>query len=145
MNTFGLKKSVLVLTTQLTWWFIIDSENQAICIPARKIQSFVQLREYNLAHKNIDENTLQRFQGKCILFPLTVKAVSCILEISVHLLYGSLSSEEVAHWRFLDTWAVVVPWREEKDVRLSISTDASNNFGWGCVVHHPSGDQWMAD
>lgn len=29
-------------------------------------------------------------------------------------------------------------------MRLSISTDTSN-FGWGCVVHHPSGDRRMGD
>ena len=153
--TIGLKKSVLVPTTQLEHLgFIVDSEKQAFRIPARKIQSFAQLREYILARKNVDVKTLQRFQGKCISFSLAVPAA----KLYIRNISASIASctdpcqvkmttylfEEVALWRFLDTWSDVVPWREEKHVRLSISTDASN-FGWGCVVHHPSGDRRMGD
>ena len=151
----GLKKSVLVPTTQLEYLgFIVDSEKQAFHIPARKIQSFAQLREYILARKNVDVKTLQRFQGKCILFSLAVPAAKlylrnisasiasctdpCQVKMTTYLF------EEVAYWRFLDTWSDVVPWREEKHVRLSISTNASN-FGWGCIVHHSSGDRRMGD
>ena len=73
--TIGLKKSVLVPTTQLEYLgFIVDSEKQAFRIPARKIQSFAQLREYILARKNVDVKTLQRFHGKCISFSLAVPA-----------------------------------------------------------------------
>ena len=153
--TIGLKKSVLVPTTQLEYLgFIVDSEKKAFRIPARKIQSFAQLREYILARKNVDVTTLQRFQGKCISFSLAVPAAKlyirnisasvasctdpCQVKMTTYLF------EELAHWRFLDTWSDVVPWREEKHVRLSISTDASN-FGWGCVVHHPSVDLPMGD
>ena len=38
----------------------------------------------------------------------------------------------------------MVPWRQEKHLRLSLSTDASGH-GWGCVVHLPSGDQTFRD
>jgi hypothetical protein len=52
--------------------------------------------------------------------------------------------DEIAHWRFLDSWSGFLPWRSEKHVRLSMSTDASGS-GWGCVRHETSGDIVLAD
>ena len=50
----------------------------------------------------------------------------------------------MTHWRFLDSWQKFLPWREEKHLGLTLSTDASG-YGWGCVVHLPSGDQTISD
>ena len=89
----------------------------------------IHRREYTLACNNVDVKTLQRFQGKCISFSLVVPAAKlymrnisasiasctdpCQVEMTTYLF------EEVAHWRFLDTWSDVVPWCEEKHVRTA--------------------------
>ena len=44
----------------------------------------------------------------------------------------------------MDSWEDCVPWRDEKHVGLSLSTDASGH-GWGCVLHLPFGDQEFRD
>lgn len=153
--TIGLKKSVLIPTRQLEYLgLIIDSEKQAFRVPERKVQSFAKLREFILANKTIDIKTLQRFQGKCISLALAVPAAKLYIRtISAAIASGTNLGQvqmtdhlfqEVAHWRFLDKWSDVVPWREERHVQVSLSTDASS-FGWGCVIHNPSGDQQLSD
>jgi len=52
--------------------------------------------------------------------------------------------EELCYWRFLDSWKGSVPWRDEKHVGLSLSTDASD-YGWGCGLHLPSGERAFRD
>ena len=47
--------------------------------------------------------------------------------------------DEIKHWRFLDTWSGFLPWRNEKHVWVSMSTDAAGS-GWGCVHTKTSGD-----
>ena len=86
--------------------------------------------------------TLQRFQGKCVSFSLSVPAAKlyirniCGALASAH---GSLEvdmsdllREEIAHWRFLDSWTGHVNWRSEKHTYISVETDASGT-GWGVL------------
>jgi len=51
---------------------------------------------------------------------------------------------EILHWHFIDLWPGFVPWRDEKHLRLSLSTDASG-YGCGCVSHLSSGDSSFRD
>ena len=154
--TLGLKKSVLVPVKQLEYLgFIVDSEKQAFIIPPRKIASFAALRESLLkCQLKVGVKTLQRFQGKCIAFSAAVPAAKLYIRcmsaaIGSHvgleaITIGSLLREEIGHWRFLDTWTGFVPWRQEKHVRLSLSTDASK-FRWGGIIHGPVQDQEIGD
>lgn len=51
---------------------------------------------------------------------------------------------ELIHWRFLDTWRECVLWREQRHLRLSVSSDASG-YGWGAVFHESFGDRALRD
>ena len=44
---------------------------------------------------------------------------------------------EIAHWKFLDSWDGVLPWREEKHFHIKMTCDASNS-GWGGILSLPS-------
>lgn len=154
--TIGISKSVFTPTTSIEYLgFIVDSKKQAFILPERKIVSWAQLREQILAcKKHVDVKTLQRFQGKCISFSLAVPAAKLFIRSmssaiglasdSGQVKFNVALRDELEHWRFLDSWKDVLPWRQEKHLRLSISTDASG-YGWGCVVHLPSGDQTFRD
>lgn len=100
--------------------------------------------------KCVNSKTLQRFQGKFISFSLVVPAARLFIRVMSSAIGHVLASgqvglspclrEELSYWRFLDSWEGCIPWRDEKHVGLSLSTDASG-YGWGCVLHLPSGDQ----
>lgn len=154
--SIGISKSVLFPTTVVEYLGLLaDSTKQSFLVPKRKIGSWAALREQILACKKyVNIKTLQRFQGKCISFSLAVpRAKLFIRVISSAIAHTSASGqgglspclrEELSYWRFLDSWEGCVPWRGEKRVGLSLSTDASR-FGWGCVLHLPSGDQEFRD
>lgn len=154
--TIGIAKSVLQPTKRLEYLgFVVDTAKEAFLIPERKVTSFGKLREEILGHKKeVDVKCLQRFQGKCIALSLAVPVAKLYLRnmsSSIALAEGKTLvqltdrlREEIAHWRFLDTWSGYVPWRQEKHVRLSMSTDASGS-GWGCVRHATSGDIIVSD
>ena len=154
--TIGISKSVFIPTTSLEYLgLVVDSAKQSFLVPERKIVSWTSLREHILACKKyVDVITLQRFQGKCVSFSLAVTATkffirdmsSAIASASANGLVSILSAlrEELTHWRFLDSWQKFLPWREEKHLGLTLSADASG-YGWGCVVHLPSGCQTISD
>lgn len=129
---------------------------QAFEIPSRKVASFAALREEILScKKSVNIKSMQRFQGKCISLSFAVPAAklyirnmsaaiaSCSGEGHGQVRLTASLREEICHWRFLDEWLGFVPWKK-KHARLSLSTDTSN-FGWGCVVHSPCGDQSLGD
>ena len=154
--TIGISKSVLFPTTVVEYLgLLVDSTKQPFLVPKRKIVSWAALREQILACKKyVNIKTLQRFQGKCISFLLAVPAAKLFIRVmSSAIAHASASGqvglspclrEELSYWRFLDSWEGCVPWRDEKHVGLSLSTDASG-YGWGCVLHLPSGDQEFRD
>ena len=154
--TIGISKSCLNPVQYLVYLgFIVDSQKQAFILPKEKISAFACLRETILDQGSfVDIKTLQRLQGKCISFSLAVPGAKLFIR-SMSSAIGaappsgriSLSPtlrEEIAHWRFLDSWSDVLPWRDEKHVLLSMSTDASG-YGWGGILHHSSGDQSLRD
>lgn len=154
--TVGIGKCCLNPVQSLVYLgFIVDSTRQAFVLPKHKIESFASLRESILKFKKVvNIKTLQRLQGKCISFSLVVPGAKLFIRsMSAAIGSASLSGqvslsptlrEEIGYWRFLDSWSDILPWRDEKHVRLSMSTDASNS-GWGSVLHLPSGDQFSRD
>ena len=115
------------------------------------------MREKILAcKKSVDVKSLQRFQGKCISFSLAVPAAKLFIREMSHAIASASSNglvplsqalrSELIHWRFLDTWRECVPWREERHLRLSVSSDASG-YGWGAVFHdhESSGNRTLGD
>lgn len=154
--TIGIEKSVLKPTTCLEYLgFEVNSSRQAFLVPQRKLLAWARLREQILSSRNrVNVKTLQRFQGKCISFGLAVPATKLFIRAisrsiasvddSGHVAMGAALREELEYWRFLDTWHDVLPWREERHLRISISTDASLH-GWGCVMHLAAGDQTFRD
>ena len=41
--------------------------------------------------------------------------------------------DEIAHWPFLETWDDPLPWKEERHLQISLSSDASGS-GWGATM-----------
>jgi len=154
--TIGISKSVLCPTTSLEYLgFVIDSKKQSFMIPQRKIVAWASLREKILACKKyVDVKTLQRFQGKCISVSLAVPAAKLFIREMSYAIASTPTSglvslsqglrDELIHWRFLDTWEECVPWRDEKHLRLTVSTEASG-YGWGGIIHKSSGDRALGD
>ena len=52
--------------------------------------------------------------------------------------------EELTHWRFLDTWKDCIPWRDERHLILSMSSDSSG-FARGGVFHLSEGNLEVRD
>ena len=102
----------------------------------------------------MDIKSLQRFQGKCISLSLAVPAAKLFVREMSHAIASASSNglvplsqalrSELIYWRFLDTWKECVNWREERHLRLSVSSDASG-YGWGAVFHESFGDRALGD
>ena len=123
------------------------SEASIHCSSSEKIEALAVLRTNIFGCKTYTNvKTLQRFQGKCISLCLAVPAAKLFIREMSHAFAsvdgnGRLSltpalREELSYWQFLDSWQDWLPWRDEKHVRLSLSSHASG-FGWGCVFHLP--------
>jgi len=41
--------------------------------------------------------------------------------------------DEIAHWLFLETWDDPLPWKEERHLQISLSSDAPGS-GWGATM-----------
>ena len=144
--TIGISKSVLHPTTSLDYLgFVVDSQSQSFLVPQRTIISWVLLREEIFArHTFVDVKTLQRFQGKCISLSLAVPAAKLSASSNGQVFLSPGLGEEIIHWWFLDSWKDCVPWRDEKHLRHSVSSNASGH-GWGGVLHLSSGDRVLGD
>lgn len=102
----------------------------------------------------MDIKSQQQFQGKCISLSLAVPPAKLFIREISHAIVSASSNalvplsqalrSELIHWRFLDTWRECVPWREERHLRLSVSSDASG-YGWGTIFHESSGDWALGD
>lgn len=97
-----------------------------------------------LACKGISVKTLQRFTGKCVSFSLAVPgAILFTREMNLAISKGMRTHrlvnidnnlrEEITHWLFLETWDDPLPWRDERHIRTSFATDASE-IGWGASL-----------
>ena len=109
--------------------------------------------------KTVTIKTLRRLVGKCVSFSLVVPGARLFTkEMNVAISKGHLSSklirvcgahrEEISHWLFLETWDDPLPWRDERHVRVSVVTDASN-FAWGGSLISPvsadTSDYWTKE
>ena len=102
---------------------------------------------YFLGNSYVTVETLQRLAGKCVSFSRAVPAARLFSRemnaaISqglryqkVVLLHGALRGE-ISHWLFLESWDDPLPWRDERHVQISVSTDVSAS-GWGAAVISP--------
>ena len=135
---------------------IVDSSLQSFLIPEDKKMKFEQLRRKILTFKaTVPVRDLQRMMGKCISFSLAFPGAKFyIREMSgaigragnaANVVKFSVSlREEIRFWEFLNSWKGHIPWRSERHVALTVSTDASS-FRWAAVIHHASGDEEIGD
>lgn len=152
----GLIKCVLTPSTCIKFLgLMVNSSLQAFQIPEEKKSGFARLREIILeGNSTIPLKLVQRFMGKAISLSLAFPGANFFIrEMAAGV--GSASSkgevkmtphlrEELEFWRFLDTWASHVPWRQEKHVALTISTDASQSR-WAGVIHQQPSDIVLGD
>lgn len=135
--TLALKKCQLIPSTLVRYLgFYVDSKKQAYLLPNDKKEKFMALRETILSYENVDVRTLQRFAGKCVSMSLVIPgaklytreinaAISIGLRNSRKIKMSGALLEEVKYWRFVDGWKGCAPWRPERHLQVSISTDAS--------------------
>ena len=85
------------------------------CCRTIKKEKFITLRVSILSSNSDDVRTLQRFAGKCVSFNLAIPAarlytrqvnaaISFCLKNSRSVEVRDPLQEEIAYWRFLDTW-----------------------------------------
>ena len=144
--TLGLAKCVLTPTGRISYQgLLVDSHLQAFLIPEDKKEKFAVVRESLLSRKvSAPVKSLQKVMGKCMSFTLAFPgAKSYIREMASA--FGSAAGkqeaplspplrEELAFWRFLDSWTSHISWRKEEHVALLLSSDASQSR-WAAVVH----------
>ena len=151
-----IQKSVLRPTQNILFLGLIsDSVTQSFLLPPGKKEKFARLRESIIASQSVSTKTLQRFAGKVISFSLAVPAARLyVREVNAGISKGIKSSKQVPmsdslksqlqYWRFLDTWQDSLPWKTEKHISISVSSDASNT-GWGGVISLPNGNETTRD
>ena len=91
---------------------------------------------------------LQRLVGKCVAFSLAVPAVRSytILHNAKPIPLTERLKHEISHWLFLKNFDDPLPWRDERHVRISIATDASNSGGkLLSATPQEASDYWTAD
>ena len=143
----GLAKSVLVPSQTVPYLgFLSDSAREVFHLRPEKRQTFLALVKEVLGKPFVTVKTLQRLAGKCVSFSLVVPAAKLFTrEVKAAIsrgqrinanhtkplpLIGKLK-DEIEHWLFLEGWDDPLPWREERQVRVVIVTDASNSgLGW---------------
>lgn len=135
--TIFITKSVLYPTTSVEYLGLtVDSVKQTFIFPGRKIDALAVLRKNILrCKKYTNVKTLQRFEGKCISLSLAVPAAKLFIREMSHAIASANDNgrvsltpalrEELSYWQFLDSWQDCLTWRDEKNVRLSLSSDAS--------------------
>ena len=138
--TINITKSVLYPTTSVEYLGLtVDSLKQAFIVPGRKIEALVVLIKNILGCKNWHKSESPAgISGKCISLSLGAPAAKQFIREISHATASANNNgrvsltpalrEELSYWQFLDPWQGCLPWRDEKHVRLSFSTDASG-FG----------------
>ena len=107
-------------------------------------KKFASLREDLLSHKTVSLKSLQKFVGKINSFTLVVPAARLYSRAACLAMSMALKSpraipvssdlrQELEHWRFLDSWCVFLPWKDEKHFQLTVFSDASKS-GWGGIL-----------
>jgi hypothetical protein len=156
----GLKKSILFPRKIVPYLgFCADSERQVFHLLPDKKEKFLTLVREILRLSHIPLKTLQRLVGKCVSFSMVVPAARLYtremnLAISKnhlgkgkHIAVEGRLQEEIIHWLFLESFDDPLPWRDERRVRVSLATDASNS-GWAgqllYPVHQEVSDYWTA-
>lgn len=133
----SLTKSRLIPAKQVKFLgMIVDTEAMAFRVPEEKKRKMGELREEMLRCGEVSVKGMQRWTGKCVSLMCAVPEARMFIReanqaISVALLTGERIvlapklREEISYWKFLDDWHGVAPWRRERHVVCSVSTDAS--------------------
>ncbi|XP_038045151.1 uncharacterized protein LOC119719725 [Patiria miniata] len=122
----------------------------------KKKETFAGVREDILSEDRVCLKTMQRFIGKCQSFVLVFPAARLFVreccsftsqmdDVTPVQLTQSVR-EEVLFWRFIDSVSQPIPWRQERHLRLLLSSDASG-YRWGGVLAQGNkgitfGDYW---
>ena len=143
--TLSVKKSKLNPSETVKFLgFFVDSKQMCFHLPLDKKQTFISLREFIFKSEKVTVKTLQRFAGKCVSMNLVIRAAKLYCrEVNAAISIGIKNSrdihitgdlrKEIEHWRFLDHWQGVSPWRFELQKQITIATDASL-FKYGISV-----------
>ena len=141
----NLSKSVLIPVQKLIFLGLsCDSLLTAFLLPREKIEKFATLRERILSQRSVTIVCLQKLVGKCVSFSLVVPAAKLFTrEMCIALSNAQRTKrfvrilrplrDEIQFWRFLDSWEGHMPWHDERNLVVSVASDASA-FAWGGVL-----------
>ena len=145
----GLSKSILIPAKIVPYLgFMADSSREMFHLFPEKKEKFIALIHEILGLAYVSVKTLQRLVGKCVSFARAVLAaklftreMNAVISKGLRsqkliLLRGALR-EEIAHWLFLENWDDPIPWRDERHIQVSVTTDASSS-GWGATIVFPN-------
>lgn len=142
----GLAKSILMPAKRVPYLgFVVDSSHQAFDLIPAKRQKFINLVREILQYSAVSVKTLQRLVGKCVSLSIAVPGALLFTREMNHAVSRGLRShrqvkldknlrEEISHWLFLESWDEPVPWKNERHLRIRVSSDASGS-GWGASVN----------
>lgn len=137
-----------------------DSVNEVFCLVPAKKEKFMRLTDQVLGKNFVNVKTLQRLVGKCVSFSLAVPTARLFTkEMNLAISWGVRTQklipirgplrEEIVHWSSLETLDSPLPWRDERHIRVTMATDASD-YGWGFagltgVAPQQASDYWSPE
>ena len=150
--TIALEKSMWVPSVSLRYLgLLVHAHTREFQIPEDKKEKFISIRENILTSQKIHVRQLQKFMGKCMSLSLCTPAARLYIRTMAASISKTEKStklipvteelhEEIAMWRFIDSKSDSAPWREQKHVEITFSTDSSG-FAWGAEI----GDELITD
>lgn len=156
----GLSKSILKPRKEVPYLgFLVDSSRQAFALIPEKRDKFVTMVRQIASQKLVSVKSLEILVGKCVSMSLAIPGALLFTREMNHAIGNSLRSgrpirikgnlkSEIEHWLFLESWDSPIPWRDERLIQMTITTDASSS-GWSGRVFLDKplelSDYWTTD
>ena len=160
----GIEKCIFNPCQELVFLgMLVNSLECSFFITEKRRQKFISLREEILsARAKVSVTCIQKFAGLCISIAMAIPAAKlysscCNRAISEGVVGNGMISiegelrEEMAYWRFLDTWNEPFPWLSEGHNVLTLTlTSDSSDYKWGaCYLENGKktelSDYWVED
>ena len=132
----NLSKSMFEPTQNVVFLgMIIDTVQRSFFITQKRKLKFINLRKTILQSNSVTLTTIQKFTGLCISMVVAIPAAKLYTSVCNRAIANAVHTsnvikvegelrEEIAYWRFLDTWDKPFTWISERHYNLTLSTDS---------------------
>ncbi|MEW8546097.1 MAG: hypothetical protein AB2693_21460 [Candidatus Thiodiazotropha sp.] len=155
----GIEKCIFNPCQELVFLgMLVNSVECSFFITEKRRQKFISLREEILsAQAKVSVTCIQKFAGLCISMAMAIPAAKlysscCNRAISKGIAGNGMISiegelkEEIAYWRFLDTWNEPFPWLSEGHNILTLTlTSDSSDYKWGACYLENGKETQLSD